>query len=68
MVFSDEDKILIKFVFKEVHSKKSRTKHGVNKLLKKLDIATKRNPTTNGFYQSHPYFTKNNYAFECLIF
>jgi len=69
-----------KSVFKEGHSKgiefseKSCTKHGVNKLLKKLrdtgivDIATKRNHTT-GSFQSHPHFTKeNNYAFECLIF
>ena len=54
-----------KLVFKEIHSKEvdrqiswiSRTKHGVNKLLKKLrdtgivDIATKRNPTTPTFYQ-----------------
>jgi len=61
-----------KFVFKEVHSKeddiriswKSWTKHGVNKLLKKLrdtgtvDIATKRNHTTTGSFQNHPHFTK----------
>jgi len=73
-----------KCVFKEVHSKevdrriswkKNWIKHGVNKLLKKLrdtgtvDIATKRNPTTTGSFQSHAHFIKeNNYAFECLIF
>jgi len=34
-----------------------------------VDIATKRNHTTTGSFQSHPHFTKeNNYAFECLIF
>jgi len=63
-----------KFVFKEVtytakrltdeFFEKSWTKHSVNKLLKKLrdtgtvDIATKRNPTTTGSFQSQPHFTK----------
>jgi len=54
---------------------KSWTKHGVNKVLKNwrntdtVDIATTRNHTTTGSFQSHPHFTKeNNYAFECLIF
>ena len=54
---------------------KSWTKHGVNKLLTKLqdtgkvDIATKCNHTTTGSFQSHPHFTKeNSCAFECLIF
>jgi len=84
MVFSDEDNILIKswylkrFTTKRLtdeFSEKSWTKHGVNKLLKNLrdtgtvDIATKCNPTTTGYFQSHPHFIKeNNYAFECLIF
>jgi len=42
----------------------SWTKHGVNKLLKKLrdtgtvDIATKRKHTTTGSFPSHPHFTK----------
>jgi len=44
MILSDEDKILIKFVFEGVHSeevdnefsKKSQTKNDVNKLFKKL--------------------------------
>jgi len=51
---------------------KSWTKHGVNKLLKKLrnigtvDIAAKRNHTPTGSFQSQPHFIKeNNYAFEC---
>ena len=59
----------------EEFAEKIRTKHGVNKLLKKLrdtgtvDIATKRNHTTTGSFQRYPQFTKeNNYAFECLIF
>jgi len=54
---------------------KSWTKHGVNKLLKKLrntgtvDVATTRNHTMTSFFESHQHFTKeNNYAFECLIF
>jgi len=84
MVFSDEDKILIKSLYLKRYiakrltdevPEKSWTKHGVNKLLKNLwdtgtvDIATKCNPTTTSSFQSHPHFTKeNNYAFECLIF
>jgi len=84
MVFSDEDKILLQSLYLKRYTaqrltdefpKNSWTKHGVNKLLKKLrdtgtvDIATKLNPTTTGSFQSHPHFTKeNNYAFECLIF
>jgi len=83
MVFSDEDKILIKRLYLKGYTakrltdefpEKSWTKHGVNKLLKKLwntgtvDIATKRNHTTTGSFQSYPHFTEeNNYAFECLI-
>jgi len=75
MVFSDEDKIFIKSLYlmrytakrltDEFHEKSS-TKHGVNKLLKKLrdtgtvDIATKGNHTTTGSFQSHPHFTKEN--------
>ena len=72
MVFSDEDKISIKSLYLKRYTakrfidefrEKSWTKHGVNKLLKKLqdtgtvDIATKRNHTTTGssepptFYQ-----------------
>jgi len=56
-------------VFKEVDRRipeKSWIKHGVNKPLKKLPdtgtvgIATKRNHTTTGSFQSHPYFTKEN--------
>ena len=62
VVFSDEDKILMKSLYLKRYTakrltdefpEKSWTKHGVNnKLLKKLrdtgtvDIATKRNPTT----------------------
>jgi len=83
MVFSDEDKISKSLYLKRYTAKrstdefpeKSWTKHGVNKLLKKLldtgtvDIATKCNHTTTGSSQSHPHFTKeNNCAFECLIF
>jgi len=83
MVFSNENKILIKSLYlkryttkrlTEEFSEKSWTKHDV-KLLKNLrntgrvDIATKRNPTTTGSSQSHKHFIKeNNYAFECLIF
>jgi len=84
MVFSDEDKILITSLYLKRYTEKrltdefseeSWTKHGVNELLKKLrdtgtvEIGTKRNHATTGFFQSHPHFTKeNNYAFECLIF
>jgi len=84
MVFSDEDKILIKSLYLKSYTAKkltdefhanSWTKHGVNKLLKKLrdtgtvDIATKRNHTATGSFQSPPHFTEeNNYTFECLIF
>jgi len=84
MVFSDEDKILIKSLYLKKYTAKKLTddfpeknwiKHEVNKLLKKLrdtgtvDIATKRDHTTTGFFQSHPHYTKeNNYAFICLIF
>jgi len=84
MVFSDEYKIFIKSLYLKRYTKKRLidkfpkkcwTKHGVNKLLKKLrdtgtvDTATKHNPTTTGSFQSHLHFTKeNNYAFECLIF
>jgi len=55
-------------------TEKSWTEHSDNKLLKKfrntgtVDIATKRNNTTTGSFQSHPHFIKeNNYIFECLI-
>jgi len=84
MVFSDEDKILIKSLYLKMYTTKRLTdefvekiwtKHGVNKLLKNswdtgtVDIATKRNHTTTGSFQSHSHFTKeNNYTFECLIF
>jgi len=84
MVFTDENKILIKNLYLKRYTAKRLTdefpekswiKHGVNKLLKKLrntgtvDIATKRNHTTTGSFQSDPHFTKeNNYVFECLIF
>jgi len=83
MVFSNEDKILIKsFYLKRYTTKRLidefSEKAGqsmVYKLFKKLrdtgtvDIATKRNHTTAGSFQRHPHFTKaNNYAFECLIF
>jgi len=84
MVFSDEDKFLIKSLYLKRYiakrltdefPEKSWTKQGVNKLLKKLpdtgtvDIVIKRNPTTTGSFQIHSHFTKeNNYAFECLIF
>jgi len=84
MVFSDEDQNLIKSLYLKSYtakrstdefSEKSWTKHGIDKLLKNLrdtgivDIATKRNHTTTGSFQSHPHFTKENkYAFECLIF
>jgi len=84
MVFSDENKILIKSLYLKRYTakrltdefpEKSWTKHGVNKLLKKLwdtdtdtdtvDIATTRNHTTTGSFQSHPHFTKENkHAFE----
>ena len=60
MVFSDEDKILIKSLYLERYTdefpEKNWTKHGVNKLLKKLrdtgtvDIAIKRNHTTIGSF------------------
>ena len=81
MVFSDENKILIKSLYLKRYTakrltdefaEKEWTKRGVNKLLKNLrntdtvDIATKRNHTATGSFQSHPHFTKNNYAFECL--
>ena len=82
--YSRGDKILIKSLYLKMYTakrltdeflEKSWTKHGINTLLKKLrdtgtvDIATKRNHTTTGSFQSHPHFTKeNNYAFECLIF
>jgi len=51
-------------------SEKSWTKHGVDKLLKKLrDTGTVDNHTTTGCFHNHPHFTKeNSYAFECLIF
>jgi len=42
-------------------SEKSWTKHGVNKLLKKLwntGTVDKRNYTTTGSFQSYPHFTK----------
>ena len=84
MVFSDEDKSLIKSLYLKSYTAKRLTdefpekswiNHGVNKLSKKLrdtvtlDIATKRKATTTGSFQSHPHFTKeNNYAVECLIF
>jgi len=84
MVFSDINKILIKSLYLNRYTAKTLTdkflekrwtKRGINKLLKKLrntgtvDLATKRNHTTTGYFQSHPYFTKeNSYAFECLIF
>jgi len=79
MVFSDEDKILIKSLYLKRYTakrltdefpEKSWTKLGVNKLLKNLrdtgtvNIATKRNPTTTDSFQSHPHFTKeNNYNY-----
>jgi len=84
MVFSDEDKILIKSLYlkrytekrwRDEFPEKSWTKHGVNKLLIKLRdtatvyIATKCNNKTTGSFQSHPHFNKeHNYAFECLLF
>jgi len=47
---------------------KSWTKHGVNKLLKKLRGAEPPNDTTQQWaFQSHTHFIKeNNYAFVCL--
>ena len=82
--YSRGDKILIKSLYLKMYTakrltyefpEKSWTKHGVNKVLKNwrntdtVDIATTRNHTTTGSFQSHPHFTKeNNYAFECLIF
>jgi len=77
MVFSDEDKILVKSLYLKGYtakrltdefSGKSWTKRGVNKLLKKVagHRATKRYHTT-GSFQSHPHFIEeNNYAFVCL--
>jgi len=65
MVFSNEDNILIKSLYLKRYTakrltdkfpEKSWTKHGVNKLLKKLrdtgtvDIATKRNRTITGSF------------------
>jgi len=73
MVFSDQDKILIKSLYLKKYAikrltdefpEKNWTKYRVNKLLKTLrdtgtvDITTKRNPTTAGSFQSHPHFAK----------
>jgi len=82
MVVNDEHMILIKSLYLKTYTakrladeytEKSWTKHGVNKLLKKLrdpgtvDIATKCYHITTGSFQSHPHFTKgNNCAFECF--
>jgi len=77
MIFSDEDKILIKSLYLKGYtarrltyefSEKSWTKCGVHKLLKKFDIrATKRYHTTTGSFQLHPHFIEeNNYATICF--
>jgi len=69
MVFSDENKILIKSLYLKRYTanrsidkfpEKSWTKHGVNELVKNLrntgtvNIATTRNNTTTSSFQSHP--------------
>ena len=77
MVFSDEDKILIKTLYLKGYTakrltdefpEKSWTECGVNMLLKKFDIrATKRYHTATGSFQLHPHFIKeNNYAVICV--
>jgi len=73
MVFSDEDKILIKSLYLKGYTaerltkecpEKSVTKHGANKLLKKLrDIVVRRPGSGRPCSEK-----KNSYAFVYLIF
>jgi len=68
MVFSDEDKILIKSLYLKGYTaerltdefpKISWTKRGVNKLLKKSqDIGTVDRATTTSSFQSHAQLSK----------
>jgi len=75
MVFSDEDKILIKSLYlkgyaakrlTDEYREKSRTMCAVNKLLKKLwDTSTvDRWPGSSRPHSAHT--EENNYAFTCL--
>jgi len=70
MLFSDEDKILIKSLYLKRYTakrltdefpEKSWTKHGVNKLLKlrdtgTVDIAIKRNHATTGLSEPPTFY------------